>query len=204
MSLPVSPAGISKSLESLSDFDLHARPQPLSPPKHRVRDLESAGRDPSPRRMSDLPPRRLLGNLRPLVAPKPKLPPTKERSLAPPTMDGPAQQQINRNNKEKFPSTTALGAEPKPPKYRGIVGDGDLQRKVKEVEERVHGVTTEESCDALRTYGGDVKRAVQALKVEQLYNVSRYSKEECRRILEKCQWNLEAASRYVLRRAHPH
>ncbi|XP_063806487.1 non-receptor tyrosine-protein kinase TNK1 [Pseudophryne corroboree] len=204
---------LSKSLESLSNFAPQSSPQNPPPPKHRVRDLESSPpRDPSPRRMSDLPPRRILANLRPQILPKPKPPATKERLLHLPNMDYPAQQ-VTRSNKEKFSSTPVLfGGETimvprltpdgKPPGQRGA-GESDLQRKVKEVEERVHGVTTEECREALRTYSGDVTRAVHALKVEQLYNVSRHSKEECRRILEKCQWNLEAASRYVLRRVLP-
>lgn len=201
---------LSKSLESLSDFGPQNNRQNLPGPKSRVRDLESSPpRGPSPRRMSDLPPRRILANLRPPVLPKPKLPATKERLL--PNTDYPSPQ-MPRTSKDKFSSSPTLAGDvvhrvPSDGKVvpkKGGSSESDLQRRVKEVEERVHGVTTEESRDALRSYGGDVTRAVQALKVEQLYNVSRHSKEDCRRILEKCQWNLEAASRYVLRRAlHP-
>ncbi|XP_056410836.1 non-receptor tyrosine-protein kinase TNK1-like [Hyla sarda] len=204
--------GLSKSLESLSNFNPQTSRQNLPGPKSRVRDLESSPpREASPRRMSDLPPRRILANLRPPVLPKPKLPPTKERILPLPNTDYPSPQ-MNRAGKEKFSSSPVLAGDvvhrlPSDPKVvapKGGITESDLQRKVKEVEERVHGVTTEESRDALRRYSGDVARAVQALKVEQLYNVSRHSKDDCRRILEKCQWNLEAASRYVLRRAlHP-
>lgn len=201
---------LSKSLESLSDFGPQNSHQNLPAPKTRVRDLESSPpRGPSPRRMSDLPPRRILANLRPPVLPKPKLPPTKERIL--PNTDYPSPQMV-RASKEKFSSSPILAgdvvhrvpSDGKVAAKKGGSSESDLQRKVKEVEERVHGVTTDESRDALRSYGGDVTRAVQALKVEQLYNVSRHSKEECRRILEKCQWNLAAASRYVLRKPlHP-
>ncbi|XP_069807992.1 non-receptor tyrosine-protein kinase TNK1-like isoform X3 [Dendropsophus ebraccatus] len=205
---------LSKSLESLSDFSPQTGRQNLPGPKSRVRDLESSPpREASPRRMSDLPPRRILANLRPPVLPKPKLPAAKERILPLPNTDYPTPQ-VNRSSKEKFSSSPVLApigeivhrvpSDPKVAAQKGGSAESDLQRKVKEVEERVHGVTTEESRDALRRYSGDVTRAVQALKVEQLYNVSRHSKEDCRRILEKCQWNLESASRYVLRRAlHP-
>ncbi|XP_075703497.1 non-receptor tyrosine-protein kinase TNK1 isoform X1 [Rhinoderma darwinii] len=202
---------LSKSLESLSDFGPQNGRQIPPGPKNRVRDLESSPpREPSPRRMSDLPPRRILANLRPPVLPKPKLSAPKERLLPLPNTDYPSQQ--TRASKEKFSSSSVLPAAgevvhrlPSDGKVAAQKGaECDLQRKVKEVEERVHGVTTDECRDALRSFGGDVSRAVQALKVEQLYNVSRHSKEECRRILDKCQWNLEAASRYVLRRAlHP-
>lgn len=208
---------LSRSLESLSDFDLmNSKPQSHHTPKQRGRDLESIAsppRDPSPRRMSDLPPRRMLANTRPLPPPKPKMLSPKDRFLGPPTVDHPMQQMIR--NKDKFPSSSIpvpgetnpvprLPAESKPAGYRAINADAELQKKIKEVEECVHGVTTEESREALRNCGGDVARAVQSLKVEQLYNICRFSKDECQRILDKCKWNLESASRYVLRRPHPH
>ncbi|CAN2391245.1 negative regulation of Ras protein signal transduction [Pristimantis euphronides] len=203
---------LSKSLESLSDLGPQSVRHNLSGAKSRVRDLESSPpREPSPRRLSDLPPRRILANLRPPVLPKPKLPTPKERLLPLPSTDYPSSQ-ISRASREKFSSSPVLAADVahrilpdgKMAAQKGGVAESDLQRKIKEVEDRVHGVTTEESRDALRSYGGDVARAVQVLKVEQLYNVSRHSKDECRRILEKCQWSLEAASRYVLRRVlHP-
>ncbi|KAG9463797.1 hypothetical protein GDO78_021057 [Eleutherodactylus coqui] len=199
--------GISKSLESLSDFGPQNGRQNHLGPRSRGRDLESSPpQEPSSRRMSDLPPRRFFPNLRPPVLPKPKLPAPKERLLPLPNTDYPSPL-ISRASKEKFSSSpvlTATGDHRGPSAQKGGPAESDLQRKVKEVEDRVHGVTTEESREALRSYGGDVSRAVQALKVEQLYNVSRHSKEECRRILDKCQWSLEAASRYVLHRAlHP-
>ncbi|XP_043932961.1 non-receptor tyrosine-protein kinase TNK1 [Protopterus annectens] len=75
------------------------------------------------------------------------------------------------------------------------------QKKIKEVQDNVHGVTTEECIEALRSHGWDTLKATQFLKLEQLFHTSNLSREECRRILEKCQWNLELAGRYVLRRA---
>ncbi|XP_053318674.1 non-receptor tyrosine-protein kinase TNK1 [Spea bombifrons] len=213
---------LSKSLESISDFSLQGPQNHGPPPKSRVRDLESIlPGEPTPRRMSDLPPRRVLAHIRMPVLPKPKPPSSKDRFLPLPHADYPPHPMV-RVNKEKISASTPLlcggdtGAVSRPPLgvslsdggsagkgggQRGV-GESEFQRKVKEVEDRVHGATTEESREALRVHAGDVTRAVQALKVEQLYNVSRHTKDDCRRILDKCQWNLEAASRYVLRRAH--
>ncbi|KAM4675352.1 non-receptor tyrosine-protein kinase TNK1 isoform 2-T2 [Discoglossus pictus] len=213
---------LSKSLESLSDFSQPINQPQFPTPKNRVRDLESVmPSDISNRRMSDLPPRRNLAQFRPPLFPKPKPSSSKDRFVSIPQADYPAHPMV-RASKEKFSASTPLlcGVDvggvsrptPMAPVTEGMhggkgagrreAGESELQRKIKEVEERVHGVTTEESRDALRAHSGDVGRAVQALKVEQLYNVSRHSKDDCRRILEKCQWNLESASRYVLRRAH--
>ncbi|KAM8974306.1 non-receptor tyrosine-protein kinase TNK1 isoform 2-T2 [Pelodytes ibericus] len=213
---------LSKSLESLSNFSPPTEQPHLLPPKSRVRDLESFSPSEamSPRRMSDLPPRRILANLRPPVLPKPKPGTGKDRFLPLPNTDYPSHP-MARANKDRISASTPIlcigdtGGASRPPLaislsdggaggkgQRAAGGDGDLQKKMKEMEDRVHGVTTEECREALRAHSGDVQRAIQALKVEQLYNVSRHTKDECRRILDKCQWNLEAASRYVLRRAH--
>ncbi|XP_053574404.1 non-receptor tyrosine-protein kinase TNK1 isoform X2 [Bombina bombina] len=212
---------LSKSLESLSDFPQPNNQNQFPSPRNRVRDLESvAPSDGSPRRMSDLPQRKIIPNFRPQIFQKPKVSGTKERPLFVPHTDYPSHP-MARVNKEKFSGSTPLlcsmdmGGVSRPtpmvPVSEGIHGatgsgqrgaaENELQRKIKEVEERVHGVTTEESRDALLSNSGDISRAIHALKIEQLYNVSRHSKDECKRILEKCQWNLEAASRYVLRRA---
>ncbi|XP_013930999.1 PREDICTED: non-receptor tyrosine-protein kinase TNK1-like [Thamnophis sirtalis] len=77
---------------------------------------------------------------------------------------------------------------------------GEIERKIKEVEERVHGVTTEECLEALRMNGWELPKTIQLLKVNQLFNLSSLSWDECRRILEKHRWNLAMASRYVLSR----
>uniref|UniRef100_A0A8C5P799 Non-specific protein-tyrosine kinase n=1 Tax=Leptobrachium leishanense TaxID=445787 RepID=A0A8C5P799_9ANUR len=214
---------LTKSLESISELCPPTNPHPTPLHKSRVRDLESVSpNEPSPRRMSDLPPRRILQNLRPPVMPKPK-PPTaaKDRFVPLPHADYPPHQ-MTRAQKDKISASTPLlnvgdtgaanrsqlgvslsdgGAGGKGAMQRGPA-ESEFQKKMKEVEERVHGVTTEECRDALRANSGDVMRAVQALKVEQLYNLSRYTKDECRRILDKNQWSLELASRYVLRRSN--
>ncbi|XP_024895909.1 non-receptor tyrosine-protein kinase TNK1 isoform X8 [Pteropus alecto] len=108
----------------------------------------------------------------------------------------------------------------------GLLPDSELQRRVMEVELSVHGVTHQECQVALRATGGDVVSAIQHLKVkpdpslgfphllslpsgsqllslllpqvDQLFHLSSRSRADCRRILEHYQWDLSAASRYVL------
>ncbi|XP_041628167.1 non-receptor tyrosine-protein kinase TNK1 isoform X1 [Vulpes lagopus] len=82
----------------------------------------------------------------------------------------------------------------------GLSPDSELQRQIMEVELSVHGVTHQECQAALRATGGDVLSAIQNLKVDQLFHLSSRSRADCRRILEHYQWDLSAASRYVLAR----
>ncbi|XP_077021905.1 non-receptor tyrosine-protein kinase TNK1 isoform X3 [Tamandua tetradactyla] len=82
----------------------------------------------------------------------------------------------------------------------GSLSDSELQRKILEVELCVHGVTYQECQAALRATGGDVVSAIQNLKVDQLFHLSSRSRADCRHILEHYQWDLSAASRYVLAR----
>ncbi|XP_007950474.1 non-receptor tyrosine-protein kinase TNK1 [Orycteropus afer afer] len=83
----------------------------------------------------------------------------------------------------------------------GLLSDPELQRRVMEVEFSVHGVTHQECQAALRATGGDVVSAIRNLKVDQLFHLSSRSRADCRRILEHYQWDLSAASRYVLARS---
>ncbi|XP_071066441.1 non-receptor tyrosine-protein kinase TNK1 isoform X2 [Dasypus novemcinctus] len=82
----------------------------------------------------------------------------------------------------------------------GLLPDPELQRQILEVELSVHGVTYQECQAALRTTGGDVVSAIRNLKVDQLFHLSSRSRADCRHILEHYQWDLSAASRYVLAR----
>ncbi|EQB77162.1 Ack-like protein [Camelus ferus] len=82
----------------------------------------------------------------------------------------------------------------------GPLPDPELQRRIMEVELSVHGVTHQECQLALRATRGDVVSAIRNLKVDQLFYLSSWSRAECRRILERYQWDLSAASRYVLAR----
>uniref|UniRef100_A0A668AF04 Tyrosine kinase, non-receptor, 1 n=1 Tax=Myripristis murdjan TaxID=586833 RepID=A0A668AF04_9TELE len=70
---------------------------------------------------------------------------------------------------------------------------------IAQVMEAVHGVTTEEVHSALRRNDWNPTRAEQQLKLEQLYSLSLCSRDDCVRILSKYQWNLQLASRYVIR-----
>lgn len=70
---------------------------------------------------------------------------------------------------------------------------------ISQVMEAVHGVTTEEVHNALQRCDWNPLRAEQQLKMEQLYSLSLCSREDCVRILAKHQWNLQMASRYLIR-----
>uniref|UniRef100_UPI00398E97B2 non-receptor tyrosine-protein kinase TNK1 n=1 Tax=Pristiophorus japonicus TaxID=55135 RepID=UPI00398E97B2 len=75
-----------------------------------------------------------------------------------------------------------------------------LQEKITRVQEAVHGVTTEECHEALQASNFDTQKATQHLKIQQLYNMSRKSHEECQRILQDFSWSLESASQYLLKK----
>ncbi|NXD00161.1 ACK1 kinase, partial [Certhia familiaris] len=83
-----------------------------------------------------------------------------------------------------------------------IVYDGpDVCRpadKIRLVQETVHGVTTEECQAALQNHGWSIQRAVQYLKVEQLFCLGLKSRGECQRVLEMFDWNLAQASSHLL------
>uniref|UniRef100_A0A452IEE3 Mig-6 domain-containing protein n=1 Tax=Gopherus agassizii TaxID=38772 RepID=A0A452IEE3_9SAUR len=67
-----------------------------------------------------------------------------------------------------------------------------------QVQEMVHGVTTEECQAALQNHGWNVLRAIQYLKVEQLFCLGLKTRGECHRVLEMFDWNLEQASCHLL------
>ncbi|KAF3697933.1 Activated CDC42 kinase 1 [Channa argus] len=70
---------------------------------------------------------------------------------------------------------------------------------IAQVMEAVHGVTIEEVQAALQRNDWNPMRAQQQLKLEQLYSLSLCSREDCLKILSRSQWNLQAASRYLIR-----
>ncbi|XP_061922171.1 non-receptor tyrosine-protein kinase TNK1 [Entelurus aequoreus] len=70
---------------------------------------------------------------------------------------------------------------------------------VSQVMDSVHGVTIEEVRNALQRTEWNPMRAEQHLKLEQLYSLSLCSREDCLRILSRYQWNLQMASRYLIR-----
>ncbi|XP_040203142.1 activated CDC42 kinase 1-like [Rana temporaria] len=202
---------ISRSLENIHDCKakdkLHSQPPP-KPCRPDMNCIAPAPRVLSARRLSDQPPQNLVENLMP-----PKTTSSKDRFLAVPTMHCP-NQFLNSNKKNKFPSNpnldpgeapivTKVTQECKSRRCSSKMTHSELLRKIKEVEDQIHGVTPGKCHEALRFFGGEVTRAVKHLKVVHLYNMSQYSKEECRRILENFNWNLEAASSYVLRHRNP-
>ncbi|XP_026229989.1 tyrosine kinase, non-receptor, 2b isoform X2 [Anabas testudineus] len=70
--------------------------------------------------------------------------------------------------------------------------------RVKMVQEAVHGVTIEECQAALRNHNWNIEKAVNYLKVEQLFCLGLRSRSECLKLLEMCDWNLEVASTQML------
>ncbi|XP_072789627.1 activated CDC42 kinase 1 isoform X6 [Taeniopygia guttata] len=70
--------------------------------------------------------------------------------------------------------------------------------KIRLVQDAVHGVTTEECQTALQNHGWNVQRAIQYLKVEQLFCLGLKSRGECQRVLERFDWNLAQASSHLL------
>ncbi|XP_051919731.1 non-receptor tyrosine-protein kinase TNK1 isoform X2 [Hippocampus zosterae] len=70
---------------------------------------------------------------------------------------------------------------------------------ISQVMEAVHGVTIEEAHGALQRNEWNPLLAEQQLKMEQLYSLSLCSREDCLRILSRYQWNLQLASRYLIR-----
>uniref|UniRef100_A0A8C8RX46 Activated CDC42 kinase 1 n=1 Tax=Pelusios castaneus TaxID=367368 RepID=A0A8C8RX46_9SAUR len=75
---------------------------------------------------------------------------------------------------------------------------GRATEKVRLVQDMVHGVTTEECQAALQNHGWNVPRAIQYLKVEQLFCLGLKSRVECHKVLETFDWNLEQASCHLL------
>ncbi|XP_029944401.1 non-receptor tyrosine-protein kinase TNK1 [Salarias fasciatus] len=76
---------------------------------------------------------------------------------------------------------------------------GSRDAVVAQIMEAVHGVTIEEVQKALHRSEWNPVRAEQHLKLEQLYSLSLCSKEDCLKILTRYQWNLQLASRYLIK-----
>ncbi|XP_060756795.1 activated CDC42 kinase 1 [Neoarius graeffei] len=69
---------------------------------------------------------------------------------------------------------------------------------VKQVQEAVHGVTVEECQTALQSHGWNIQKAIEYLKVEQLFRLGLKTRLECVEVLQRCSWNLEHASTQML------
>ncbi|XP_062849247.1 non-receptor tyrosine-protein kinase TNK1 [Trichomycterus rosablanca] len=72
---------------------------------------------------------------------------------------------------------------------------------ISQLQAAVHGVTIEEVQKALQRHDWNQVRAEQQLKAEQLYHMNQYSREDCHKILARYNWDLQQASRFVLRKA---
>ncbi|XP_036124848.1 non-receptor tyrosine-protein kinase TNK1 isoform X2 [Molossus molossus] len=166
--------GISKSLESV----LSLRPCPtgggLSPPELRkARNV--------PQGPPGLPPRPPFAS----SSSQPSQPPRERPSW-------PKREPLHNHPLGAPGATKATGLS------GGLLPDPELHKRVMEVQLSVHGVTHQECQVALRATGGDVVSAIRNLKVDQLFHLSSRSRADCRHILEHYQWDLSAASRYVL------
>ncbi|XP_015685783.1 activated CDC42 kinase 1-like, partial [Protobothrops mucrosquamatus] len=81
--------------------------------------------------------------------------------------------------------------------YEGSEGPRGSE-KIRQVQETVHGVTTEECQAALQNHSWNVQKAVQYLKVEQLFCLGLKTRLDCHKVLEMFNWNLEQASSHLL------
>ncbi|XP_058043780.1 activated CDC42 kinase 1 isoform X3 [Ahaetulla prasina] len=81
--------------------------------------------------------------------------------------------------------------------YDGSEGPRSSE-KIRLVQDTVHGVTTEECKAALQNHSWNVQKAVQYLKVEQLFCLGLKTRLECHKVLEMFNWNLEQASSHLL------
>uniref|UniRef100_A0A8C7ECT3 Mig-6 domain-containing protein n=1 Tax=Nothoprocta perdicaria TaxID=30464 RepID=A0A8C7ECT3_NOTPE len=105
---------------------------------------------------------------------------------------------FSSNNSNPGPNLAALGTwwdSGCPGSTQAVArGGSDLLQ----VQDMVHGVTTEECLTALQNHSWNVQRAIQYLKVEQLFCLGLKSRVECHRVLEMFDWNLAQASSHLL------
>ncbi|KAG8141065.1 putative Cdc42-associated tyrosine kinase ACK-2 protein, partial [Naja naja] len=144
-------ARLSKSLESISEWSI-LRPKARFPPFRP----DGPSRAPQ-RRFSDLP------------APLP-LPPKPAAARIPnpalPSWALPKAEAAGPKEKEqRMGRPGPKGAGGPHPTGGQRLTMGEIEKKIKEVEDRVHGVTTEECLEALRMNGWEVPKTVQLLKV---------------------------------------
>ncbi|XP_057609041.1 non-receptor tyrosine-protein kinase TNK1-like [Chionomys nivalis] len=173
--------GISKSLESV--LSLGPRPTGGGSSPLELRHTRAM-----PQGLPDLPPRP------PDLPPRPPFISSSSQPIQPHKSRPPRPKSHNHR-------TGVPGASKATVPSGGPSSDPEWQRKIIEVELSVHGVTHQQCQVALRTSGGDVASAIPNLKVDQLFHLSNRSRADCRRILEHHQWDLSAASRYILARS---
>ncbi|XP_005172355.2 non-receptor tyrosine-protein kinase TNK1 isoform X1 [Danio rerio] len=77
----------------------------------------------------------------------------------------------------------------------------DKEAVIAQVQAAVHGVTNEEVQKALHRCDWNPAKAEQQLKTDQLYYMNQCTREECQKVLSRYNWDLQIASRYVIRMA---
>uniref|UniRef100_A0A3Q2Q761 Tyrosine kinase, non-receptor, 1 n=1 Tax=Fundulus heteroclitus TaxID=8078 RepID=A0A3Q2Q761_FUNHE len=95
-------------------------------------------------------------------------------------------------------STPQLDDDPRE-KVRDREKSSPKENLIAQVMEAVHGVTIDEVQTALQSNDWNPVRAEQQLKIEQLYSLSLCSVDDCVKILSRHQWNLQLASRFLIR-----
>ncbi|XP_035697157.1 activated CDC42 kinase 1-like [Branchiostoma floridae] len=127
-------------------------------------------------------------------------PPPKVDSLRPGTL--PARRSVSQPNDESVQKSTGVETERRrsrtPDSFSAMKETSGSQEKVYQVQMSVHGVTTDECEHALQNNNWEVKKAIDYLKVEQLFRIGVQSKDRCQKMLEAFNWNLEKASAAVL------
>ncbi|XP_076828320.1 non-receptor tyrosine-protein kinase TNK1 [Brachyhypopomus gauderio] len=92
-------------------------------------------------------------------------------------------EKVRERLKERYPPQVAM----------------DKEALISQVQESVHGVTIEEVQKALQRNDWNPVLAQQQLKTEQLYQMNQCSREDCQKILARYNWDLQAASRFLIR-----
>ncbi|XP_006627639.1 non-receptor tyrosine-protein kinase TNK1 [Lepisosteus oculatus] len=204
-------AGLSRSLESVLDGPRGGGPhaQDVHPDPKRHPDPKGPSvPPPDTRRLSDAPPPRpALPNIKHFKIP----PQSRDRRMALNQIPGfwvPQQTQARLENASQQESSACnltkmahlARSTPQLDNHSEVHPPLANERSsiIAQVQDAVHGVTIEECQDALRRHDWNPVKAEQYLKTEQLYFMCHHSRENCRRILARFQWNLQAASRYML------
>ncbi|KAI5610244.1 activated CDC42 kinase 1-like isoform X3, partial [Silurus asotus] len=115
------------------------------------------------------------------------------------------QQQTFKSNMTSNPSSSSSQSSTALNTYSSVKqvpserpGFRDILQRCMKVQEAVHGVTVEECQTALQSHGWNIQKAIEYLKVEQLFRLGLKTRTECVEILQRCNWNLEHASTQML------
>ncbi|KAM4564512.1 non-receptor tyrosine-protein kinase TNK1 [Fundulus diaphanus] len=217
-------AAMSQSLESVLSgprprpqalrVDQHGRPLPSAVVTRNMMNQQD------PRRFSEAclapPPRPPLPNLKrlnmkaqrkPMVQPPPGPSWPQQMVLYPPAQQQQPPPQVlqqglpgsNLGKMAQFTRSTPQLDDDQREKVRDREKSSPKENLIAQVMEAVHGVTIDEVQTALQNNDWNPMRAEQQLKIEQLYSLSLCTVEDCVKILSRHQWNLQLASRYLIR-----